>query len=382
MRSAISRRQALTLGAAVATLAAAPAWASPTPSLGQMARDNGLYFGSAVGAGPVGSITGSFEDAKYREILAGECGLLVPENELKWYVVRAAGPQSFDFSRADRIAAFAKANGQALRGHTLLWHHPQWFPDWIKTYDFGSGPARAKNAEAMLVQHIDTLCKRYPQMISWDVVNETVDPADGSIRHTVFSDAMGQHQVLDTAFHTARAAAPQARLVYNDYMSWEVGNEKHRYGVLKLLEGFKTRGTPVDALGVQGHIGAENADSFTGFGRPQEKEWRAFLDEATGMGYDLLITEFDVHDKGLPADFGPRDAAVAAYGKAYLDLMLSYRQTKEVLAWGMVDKYSWLQNQWLREDKKPKRPTLYDDNYQPKPLREAIAAALRAAPVR
>jgi endo-1,4-beta-xylanase len=62
--------------------------------------------------------------------------------------------------------------------------------------------------------------------------------------------------------------------------------------------------------------------------------------------------------------------------------MLSYRQTKEVLAWGMVDKYSWLQNQWLRQDKAPKRPTLYDDNYKPKPLREAVAAALKAAPVR
>jgi endo-1,4-beta-xylanase len=382
MRPMISRRQALTLGAAAGAMAAMPALASPTPSLGKLAHDKGLYFGSAVGAGPVGAITGSFEDAKYRQILADECGLLVPENELKWYVVRAAGPDSFDFSRADRIAAFAKANGQALRGHTLLWHHPQWFPAWVKTYDFGSGPARAANAEAMLVNHIDTVCKRYPQMISWDVVNETVDPADGSIRHTAFSDAMGQTQTLDTAFHAARAAAPKARLVYNDYMSWEVGNEKHRYGVLKLLEGFKKRGTPVDALGVQSHIGAENADSFTGFGRPQEKDWRAFIDEATGMGYDLLITEFDVHDKGLPAEFAPRDAAVAAYAKGYLDLMLDYRQTKEVLAWGMVDKYSWLQNQWLREDKKPKRPTLYDDAYQPKPLREAVAAALRAAPVR
>jgi hypothetical protein len=108
----LSRRKALTLGAAAATLAAAPALASPTPSLGQLARDKGLRFGSAVGAGPVGSLTGSFEDAKYRAILADECGLLVPENELKWYVIRAAGPQAFDFSRADRIAAFAKANGR------------------------------------------------------------------------------------------------------------------------------------------------------------------------------------------------------------------------------------------------------------------------------
>ena len=30
----------------------------------------------------------------------------------------------------------------------------------------------------------------------------------------------------------------------------------------------------------------------------------------------------------------------------------------------------------------PKRPTPYDSHYQPKPLREAIAAALRGAPPR
>ena len=374
-----SRRDLLALGAA-ATLAGPAFAAAEGPALRDLAKAKGLQFGSAVGAGPKGALTGSFEDPRYREILARECGVLVPENELKWYVVRARGPQYFDFERADRIADFAKANGQVLRGHTLLWHHPQWFPAWVKGYDFGPRPAEA--AAKMVTEHIQALCKHYPQMISWDVVNETVDPKDGSIRRTAFSDAMGQEPVLDLAFHVAREAAPKARLVYNDYMSWEVGNAQHRAGVLKLLEGFRKRGTPVDALGVQSHIGAENADSFTGFGRPQEKEWRAFVDEVVGMGYDLLITEFDVHDKGLPAEFAPRDAAVAAYAKAYLDLMLDYRQTKEVLAWGMVDKYSWLQNQWFREDKLEKRPTLYDDAYQPKPLREAVAAALKAAPPR
>lgn len=374
----LSRRDLLAAGAASAL--AGPAFAAQGPSLRELAQAKGILFGSAVPAGPRGATTGPFEDARHREILARECGVLVPENELKWYVVRARGPQYFDFERADRIAEFAKANNQALRGHTLIWHHPQWFPGWVKGYDFGPKPAEA--AAKMVTEHIQALCQRYPQMVSWDVINETVDPADGSIRSTFLSDAMGKEEVLDLSFHVARDAAPKARLVYNDYMSQEVGNEKHRYGVLKLLEGFKKRGTPVDALGIQSHIGAENADSFTGFGKPQEKEWTAFLNDVTGMGYDLLITEFDVHDKGLPYDFGPRDAAVAAYAKAFLDQMLSYRQTKEVLAWGMIDKYSWLQGQWLREDKKPKRPTLYDDNYQPKPLREAMAAALKAAPAR
>ncbi|WP_164468188.1 endo-1,4-beta-xylanase [Caulobacter vibrioides] len=374
----LSRRDLLAAGAASAL--AGPALAAEGPSLRELAKAKGIAFGSAVGAGPKGSITGSFEDARYREILARECGVLVHENELKWYVLRARGPQGFDFERADRIADFAKANGQALRGHTLLWHHPQWFPNWVKGYDLGAKPAEA--AAKMVTEHIQALCRRYPQMISWDVVNETVDPADGSIRSTFLSDAMGKEEVLDLSFHVAREAAPKARLVYNDYMSQEAGNEKHRYGVLKLLEGFKKRGTPVDALGVQSHIGAENADSFTGFGKPQEKAWTAFLNDVTGMGYDLMVTEFDVHDKGLPYDFGPRDAAVAAYAKAYLDQMLSYRQTKEILAWGLVDKYSWLQGRWPRQDGQPKRPTLYDDNYQPKPLREAVAAALKAAPAR
>ncbi|HWU78477.1 MAG TPA: endo-1,4-beta-xylanase, partial [Caulobacter sp.] len=109
-----SRRELLALGAA-ATFAG-PALAAETPSLRDLAKAKGLYFGSAVGAGPKGALTGSFVDPKYREILARECGVLVPENELKWYVVRAKGPQSFDFERADRIADFAKANGQALRG--------------------------------------------------------------------------------------------------------------------------------------------------------------------------------------------------------------------------------------------------------------------------
>lgn len=375
----IDRRQAL-FGAAAAALASPALAESKVPPLKHLAAQKGLVFGSAVGAGPPGSLTGSFEDARYRAILADECGVLVPENELKWYVLRPA-EKTFAFARADRIAAFAAEHGAGLRGHTLLWHHPQWFPAWLKDYDFGPKPAA--RVEAMLAEHIDKVCAHYPQIYSWDVVNETVDPADGTLRRTVFSDAMGGVEpVLDASFHLARKAAPKARLVYNDYMSWEVGNEKHRHGVLKLLEGFRKRDVPVDALGIQSHIGAENADSFTGFGRPQEKAWRAFVDEAVGMGYDLALTEFDVHDKGLPADFAQRDAAVAAYGKAYLDLMLSYRQTKELLAWGMVDKYSWLQNQWLRQDKAPKRPTLYDDAYAPKPLRQAVAQALRDAPAR
>jgi endo-1,4-beta-xylanase len=372
-RLGLSRRQCVALGLGAAVAPALIAAAGPEPSLASLARAKGLRFGSAVGAGPVGSPTGSFEDPRYRQLLAAECGALVPENELKWYVLRPDAA-TFAFARADRIAAFAQEHQLALRGHCLLWHHPRWFPAWLNTHDFGPQPAVA--AEKLLVDHIDAVCGRYPQIDSWDVVNETVDPDTGGPRETSLSKAMGQ-RVLDVAFHAARAAAPKARLVYNDYMGWDVADAKHRAGVLKLLEGFKARGVPVDALGVQGHIGAPaEGGAGTGFGKPQEKAWRDFLDQVTGMGYDLLITEFDINDKGLPGDIAVRDKAVADYGRTYLDLMLSYPQVKEVMAWGLVDKYSWLRNLSPRADGLAKRPTLYDDACSPSRRREGEHAFL------
>jgi endo-1,4-beta-xylanase len=63
----------------------------------------------------------------------------------------------------------------------------------------------------------------------------------------------------------------------------------------------------------------------------------------------------------------------------YLDMMLSYRGLNQVLCWGLVDRYSWLEEDKPRPDKAKARPCPYDDAYRPKPMREAIAAALGAA---
>jgi endo-1,4-beta-xylanase len=104
---------------------------------------------------------------------------------------------------------------------------------------------------------VRTVCRRYGTRIySYDVVNEAIEPETGLIRDTNVTRALGGEHFLDTMYHTARAEAPHAQLVYNDYMSWETNpvDQTHMRGVLKLLEGFRKRGTPVDALGVQSHI--------------------------------------------------------------------------------------------------------------------------------
>jgi endo-1,4-beta-xylanase len=164
-------------------------------------------------------------------------------------------------------------------------------------------------------------------------------------------------------------------------MSWERNpvDEMHMKGVLKLLEGFRKRGTPVDALGVQSHIRLLKHLPVAQILRESERPWRRFLDEVTAMGYKLLITELDVNDHAAPTDRRVRDKMVADYGRAYLDLMLSYPHLGDVLAWGMTDRYSWLTGFDPRADKTMQRGTPYDASFQPKLLRASMADAFRSA---
>ena len=375
----LTRREAMVAGAAA--IAGSQLQAQTTRgagSLDALARKSGRRFGSAVAWSPPGADAGSFANPAYAAVLERECSLLVPENQLKWQWTRHAGPDQFEFRAMDATADYAAAHGFKLRGHTLFWTPTKWYPKWLAEMEFKS-PAEA---ERLLVNHVQTVCRRYGDRIySYDVVNEAVQPETGAIRDTNVTRALGGEAFLDLMFHTARTEAPHAQLVYNDYMSWELTGEDqtHAAGVLKLLEGFRKRGTPVDALGVQSHIRLLKKAPVAEIVRESEGPWRQFLDAVTGMGYKLLITEFDVNDRMAPTAIGPRDQMVADYARAYLDLMLSYPQLGDILCWGMVDRYSWLNSFDPRADKTLKRGTPYDVNFRPKPLREAIASAFAPA---
>lgn len=376
----LTRRESLLLGA---SLIAAPAFSAGAPaavsSLKRLAAKSERQFGSAVAWGRPGADRGSFANSAYAAILERECNLMVPENELKWQSSRPSAT-SFDFRQLDEIVAYARRQKFALRGHTLFWTPQKWYPKWLAAHDFGARPAQA--AEALLVNHVGTVCRRYGRAIgSYDVVNEAIQPETGAIRDTNVTRALGGERFLDLMFHTARTEAPHAQLVYNDYMSWERGteDETHIRGVLRLLEGFRKRGTPVDALGVQSHIRLLKARPVSDIVRESVGPWRRFLDEVTGMGYGLVITEFDVNDQKAPDDVMLRDRMVADYARAYLDVMLSYPQLGAMLVWGMVDRYSWLTGFDPRADHSIKRGTPYDAQFRAKPLREAIAMALQGA---
>lgn len=332
-----------------------------------LAAEKGVRFGSAMAAHQL-------DDEQYKAIMRKECATMVAENEHKWYTIYP-DPETVNFEPADRLVSFAKENGLTMRGHTLLWHREKWSPDWVNALKFSSASETADFVEKKVSQ---IAARHDPFIYAWDVVNEAIDEQTGDFRETSLSRKMGV-QLIDHCFAIAKENAPNARLVYNDFMSWEDTSTLHRAGVLRLLEGMMKRGVPIDGVGLQSHSNYEMPDEFT---RQKQKNWIAFCDEIAGMGLELYITEFDVNDTDLRPDIAYRDRLIADYTREYFDLMLTYPELKEALIWGMVDDQNWLQGFLPRTDGVLKRPTVYDENYKAKSMRGAIAAAFRAADYR
>jgi len=374
--SALSGAAAMAAGEARGVVAG-----SDTQSLASLARAKGLTgFGNAIGG--VGRPGSAFSDLGAREIQLRECNILVPENELKWTAVRP-NAKDFNFADADVLVGWAEENHMKIRGHNLLWLRPDRNSDWLNNYDFGVRPGI--EAERLLREHVTTVCKHYGNRIfTWDVVNEAIDPMTGRMRDMVFSRHLGE-DCMDIVFDAARKAAPQAVLVYNDFMTWGDNSARHREGVVRLLDRMKSRKVPVDALGVQSHIGAGEIGNVKGtmsFDAREQADWKAFMDAATALYPRLQITEFDVSELGTPADIAARDRIIADLARRYLDMMLRYPGLDLVMCWGMLDHHSWLQSRTRRPDGMLKRGCPYDPSYQPKPLRQAIADAFRSAPAR
>ena len=266
--------------------------------------------------------------------------------------------------------AFAAHHGMRVRGHTLAWHLSN--PDWLVQ---SITPA---NAEKILTTHIHEVVGHFRhRVVQWDVVNEVIEPADNKprkLRDTIWYRALGP-AYIDIAFHACAAADPGALRVLNEYgveagVPWQ---DERRALLLDLLADLKARNVPVQAVGLQGHL---NADE-----RIDQKVLARFLDAIVAMGLKLVVTEMDVDDRALPGDIAARDALVAAHGREFLDVVLRYPQMLGVVTWGLSDKYT-RQNGTPRSDRLPHRPLPLDAELRRKPLWSQMAGAFDLAPRR
>ncbi len=337
-----------------------------TRSLQQLAAEKGLLFGSCL------ALKYCVQAPEYQQLFLAQCGIATPEVHMKWSSL-SSQPGVYDFASADKFVTFCATNHLQVRGHTLIWHEalPAWVPPQLA----------AGNGRAIMTDHIDKVAGHFAgKLYSWDVVNEVLDPGSArrdGLRDTPWLRSCGA-DYLELAFRTAAAADTNALLVWNEtYL--EVSNgfgQNKRTAMLALLDRMLARGVPVQAIGLEAHLRAEQAAVLG------DASYEAFLGQLARRGLKIFITELDVQDATLPADPGARDQAVAAVYNKFLTATLRQAAVRGIVTWGLADRFTWIAGYRPRLDGLAVRPLPFDANYQPKAAYYAIAQSLQASPPR
>ncbi|WP_405870017.1 endo-1,4-beta-xylanase [Streptomyces sp. NBC_00005] len=310
-------------------------------SLRDLADAKGKVIGTAV--------TGSKLTGTYGDIAGAQFNSLTPGNAMKWGSVEPT-QGTFNWTEADQIVAFAQAHNQQVRGHTLVWHSQN--PSWLT-----NGSWTSAQLGSLLQNHISTEVGRYKgEIAAWDVVNEPFNE-DGTYRSTLWYNGLGADYIAN-ALTWARAADPAAKLYINDY-NVEGVNAKST-ALYNLVKDLKSRGVPIDGVGLQAHLILGQVPSTL------QQNIQRFAD----LGVDVAITELDVR-MALPAD-STKLAQQAADYRSVLNACVAVTRCAGVTVWGFTDSDSWVPGTFPGYG----AATPYDENYVPKPAYDAIAEAL------
>jgi endo-1,4-beta-xylanase len=337
--------------------------------LWQVAAERGLVYGSSAA-------TWQLSDRGYRRLFEHQSGILFTEDDLLWWRLRPTPDSALKFGHADKIIDFAERQGMLVLGAHLVWDEG-FGEGWTDDDLWGMQPQTAKE---LLFSTIDRVVARYRGRVAgWIVVNEAVDTF-GVRTDVPWYETIGPTYIAES-FRRAHAADPNALLLYNDF-GFETDDGGHlttdkRAAVLEMLDGLLAEAVPVHALGVQAHL---HADGF--LQAFDAASYRTFLSEVSSRGLKILITEMDVLDDGLPAKSGPRDAAIADIYRTYLQTALSDTAVISLITFGLSDRYTWLQEDYPREDGARRRPLPFDESMRPKRAYAALDASLAQAAAR
>jgi endo-1,4-beta-xylanase len=305
-----------------------------------------------------------------RALKTDEANLIVEQfNSLTAENAMKMGPihpkeNEYSWRDTDSIVAFAQKHQIKLRGHCLVWHNQT--PDWL----FKDNTGHTVSKELLLQRlkdHITTVVSRYKGKIyAWDVVNEVIsDKTTEYMRPSLFFQITGE-DFIAKAFQYAHEADPGALLFYNDYN--EIDPVK-RGKIIRMIKGLKAAGIPIHGIGLQAHWAVNE---------PSEKQLEQTLQDFSGLGLNMQITELDISvypkehnarerkEEDKHTDFtADKEAKQLEVYKMCFELFRKYKKSiSSVTFWNISDRHSWLDDFPVKNRKD--YPLLFDKDLQPK----------------
>ena len=166
---------------------------------------------------------------------------ITPENESKWDQIEGSKRGSFNWGNCDRIYKYAKLYKFPFKFHTLVWgsQYPKWMDNLSTEQQYKA-----------VVEWMDAIQKRYPDLTMIDVVNEAIPGhAPAPYKEALGGDGLTGYDWIIKAFEMAHERWPDAILIYNDYNTFQWNTDQF----IDLVRTIRDAGAPIDAYGCQSH---------------------------------------------------------------------------------------------------------------------------------
>jgi GH35 family endo-1,4-beta-xylanase len=305
-------------------------------------------------------------------LVAGQFSSITCENEMKadFTLDREATLALEDencpvvnMKNAETALNFAKENGLKMRAHTLVWHSQT--PRWLFTVGYDNDPeaplvtreVMLKRMENYIRQEMEYVNNNYQGVVyAWDVVNEAIEPGDGQenkirTKDNLWYEVVGE-DYIEWAFTYARKyAAPEQKLFYNDYGTYE---KAKMFPICDLINKLKEKNI-IDGIGMQDHISIDY---------PTILDYQYAINKYAELGIEIQITELDISMTGDSEEAQQKQATRYKLLMTILQNCMDKNNAKitSITLWGLTDDRS-----WLNKSDQPNYPLLFDKNLQPKP---------------
>ena len=280
-----------------------------------------FWFGSAVTSAAFdGSL--SEQDANiYKQKFIENFNVAVTASSLKWHHMEPEKGK-VDFLTTDNILTWADENHLPMRGHNLYWGI-YYVQDWVKALT-------DEQLYDELYKRARTIAPRYKdRFVEYDFNNEMM-------HGDYYQERLGP-DITKTMADWIKEYDPEAKLFLNDY---DILTGRMLQEFTDHIKDLQGRGMPIDGLGVQGHLHAEDFSRDT---------LRYALDVLAQFELPIRITEFNMpgqrsrfqKDKSLVAT-QKEEEQFAQNLEDYYRICFAHPAVEGILMWGFWEGANWI----------------------------------------
>jgi GH35 family endo-1,4-beta-xylanase len=269
-----------------------------------------FWFGTAVSSRLLADTP---EGERYRTWTKRLFNKVTMENEMKWSPWE--GDPNYPRARQNSVdvGTWARANGLAMRGHTLVWGFPEFLPP-----DVRGGLGRDALRERIRAHVIDEVNVFRGGIAEWDVHSEPVTVPG-------LTDVLGWDAATEW-YELTESLDPAARMYANENSMVENASDLVLDQFLAYVRRLQAAGAPIEGVSPQSHF----------FGGPllSPSVLLRKLERLAQLGLEIQPDQFEVvlSDERCQAD----------YLRDYYTVAFSHPSVVGVIAWGYWESDMWM----------------------------------------